>query len=217
MSYISFYYLINQVVDGGKSNLTVKDAIDNTYSYLGLENDFYYDYESLDRIFLINTFELCKSVFLTSYDKGYDQIGVDNSFIEPLLAGCVPSSDKVRAFRNCLAHDDYTFDDKMSIIVTSTWDRQAFTFSIDVIDFYNYTRGHLFSLHDVWNEKICFNEISDFRGIFTIEDAEEYIQESLNQISEDKRHFISKILLNEDFSDLPLFLLSHLLTYTKDV
>jgi len=202
MSYTGFYYLVNQVVEGGENNLTVKDAIDNTYSYLGIENDFYYDYESLDVILLMNCFELCKSVFLTSYDKGYDCSDIEDAFINSLSLGSVPYSERVRFFRNCLAHDDYDYDGYMSMSISNTWNGESINTSVDIIDFYNYTRLHLCSLHRIWNKDVCINEISEFKDIHTAEDAKEYIQECLSGVSEERRRFISKIVENDDFIEL---------------
>ncbi|HGS5135732.1 TPA: hypothetical protein ACMDO2_004614 [Vibrio parahaemolyticus] len=202
MSYIGFYYLVNQVVEGEKLNLTVKNAIDDTYSYLGIENDFYYDYESIDIILLINCFEICKSIFLASYDKGYEYIEESNDFISTLSLGDLGYHEKLKILRNCLAHNDYDYSSYMSMWVSSEWRGLNVGFSIDIIDFYNYTRSHLQSLHQVWGSSIYIGEPSNDIKISTFEDAKEYVHQCLVNSGEASASYILQILENDDFLEI---------------
>lgn len=204
-SLTGFYHLINSVIDARSNNQTVKDAIGSTISFLQIEDDFYYDYESIDRLLLVNAFELCKSVFLTAYDKGTLSKGYEDQIIESFFQdSSIPKSDTIKVLRNCLAHDDYSYQGYMQISINSDWNSKEINISINIIDFYNYTHKHITSLWDIWQSNTEITSADDKRDIDNISEANLFIEDCLNNTKQSElKSYVKNVLVkNDDFKDL---------------
>lgn len=204
---VGFYYLINNIIEGKENKISVKEAIDSTIDYLGIENDFYYDYEAIDILLLVNIFEMCKSVFLTYFDKGImDNLNLHDGFIQSTLVQVnIEDSEKVRVFRNCLAHENYSFSGYMNIEINSISENMKFSANFKIIEFYNYIIKIIEKLQGCWEERHCTVEyIDDNRIIASIDEAKQYIKDCINQSDKlaNKNFIENNILLNNDFNEL---------------
>lgn len=210
---VGFYYLINYIIEGKENEISVKEAIDSTIAYLRIENDFYYDYESIDRILLVNIFEMCKSAFLTYVDKGImDDLNAADGFIDYIfLQVNNDNSEKIKVFRNCLAHENYTFSGYMNIEIESCWGNVKLNSTFGIIDFYNFVRKITEKLDRTWEERNCIIEyLNDDRIVTSIDEAKGYIKDCINQSHQvaNKNYIENNILLNDDFNRFMKLILS---------
>lgn len=200
-----FYKFINLIIDGENNNkLTVKNSIDNTINYLNIENDFFYDYESIDRLILINVSELCKSILATYFDKVFlDDSDYNNDFIDNIFKDTSLTSDlKVKALRNCFMHKDFNIKKDMNIIIKSSFKGETLVGEFSILKFYEYTRNLCGEIAHKWECNFNIDELESTMLINSIEDAKDYLVYCTNNSKIlIKKYVVYKITNDKEFNN----------------